>query len=328
MKKSLLTIYFIATALNCFSQIPNYLPSNGLVAWFPFNGNANDESGVGNNGIVNGSTLTTDRLGNPDASYLFDGIDDHIYVGILNGILPTSSHSVAFWVKKEADGCNHEMVIATSENLPNDNFNLHYGFKDCAKGCETVMCMGMDFYANSLVTSVALDVEWVHWVLVYDANSLERKIYQGCTEIGQGFATAAYEGDLDVLIGSAKFAGQPMSAFFNGKIDDIAIWNRVLTPQEAATVCNSGMTVGLNSLVDSAFEIYPNPSNGFVSITNQDLKNISLNVYDALGKLVYSTSINDGNGKKVLDLSWLGNGVYSIVCQSQNYLSNKKLIIQ
>jgi hypothetical protein len=57
----------IAAFLICFSyssfaqNIPNYLPINGLVGWWPFNGNANDESGNANNGAVNGATLSQDR---------------------------------------------------------------------------------------------------------------------------------------------------------------------------------------------------------------------------------------------------------------------------
>ena len=46
---------------------------NGLVAFYPFCGNANDESGNGNDGIVNGATLTTDRFGNADNAYFFPG---------------------------------------------------------------------------------------------------------------------------------------------------------------------------------------------------------------------------------------------------------------
>ena len=56
-----------------FSQIPNYVPTNGLVGWWPFTGNANDLSGNGNNGTVNGATLTTDRFGSPNCAYLFNG---------------------------------------------------------------------------------------------------------------------------------------------------------------------------------------------------------------------------------------------------------------
>jgi hypothetical protein len=52
------------------------IPSEGLVAWYPFNGNANDESGNGNNGTVNGATLTADRFGNANSSYYFSGNEE------------------------------------------------------------------------------------------------------------------------------------------------------------------------------------------------------------------------------------------------------------
>lgn len=57
-----------------------------LVAYYPFNGNANDESGNGNHGtVIGGATLTTDRFGNPNSAYSFDGFDDYI-------ILPNESN--------------------------------------------------------------------------------------------------------------------------------------------------------------------------------------------------------------------------------------------
>ena len=58
-----------------------------LVAYYPFNGNANDESGNGNNGVVHGATLTFDRFGNPNRAYHFNGIDNFIVASANN--LPT-----------------------------------------------------------------------------------------------------------------------------------------------------------------------------------------------------------------------------------------------
>jgi hypothetical protein len=59
--KLLLTALLVVTIFSITkAQVPSYVPSNGLVGWWPFNGNANDETGNGNNGTVNGATLTTD----------------------------------------------------------------------------------------------------------------------------------------------------------------------------------------------------------------------------------------------------------------------------
>ena len=56
------------------AQVPNYVPTDGLVGWWPFNGNANDESGNGHDGVVNGATLTEDRFGSANAAFDFNGI--------------------------------------------------------------------------------------------------------------------------------------------------------------------------------------------------------------------------------------------------------------
>ena len=50
----------------------------GMVGYFPFNGNANDESGSGHDGTVHGATLTADRFGNADSAFSFDGLDDYV----------------------------------------------------------------------------------------------------------------------------------------------------------------------------------------------------------------------------------------------------------
>ena len=72
MKKLILLFSVLFTTMS-FAQVPSYVPTSGLVGYWPFNGNANDESGNGNNGTVNGATLTTDRFGNAGKAYGFDG---------------------------------------------------------------------------------------------------------------------------------------------------------------------------------------------------------------------------------------------------------------
>jgi hypothetical protein len=107
--KSVFTAILAFCMTTAFSQIPSYLPTNGLVAWYPFNGNANDESGNGNNGTVNGATLTTDRFGNVGKAYGFDGIDDYINCGN-SSAFNQNNISVSVWV--------YHKIHATSRDLP------------------------------------------------------------------------------------------------------------------------------------------------------------------------------------------------------------------
>jgi len=96
------TYYFVVSGYNAFGDGPNSNESNAtpfelnsrLVAYYPFNGNAVDESGNGNHGAVLGATLTDDRFGNPDSAYSFDGND---YIKMSADNLPTAERTVSLW---------------------------------------------------------------------------------------------------------------------------------------------------------------------------------------------------------------------------------------
>ena len=75
--------------------LPSNVPTSGLVAYYPFNGNANDESGNGNNGTNNGGTMTTDRNSVANSAYSFDGVNDYI-IGLSNSF-PTNQRTVSVW---------------------------------------------------------------------------------------------------------------------------------------------------------------------------------------------------------------------------------------
>jgi len=69
-----------------------------LVAFYPFNGNANDSSGHNNNGTVYGAALTTDRQGNPNSAYFFDGTSSYILVPNSPSLNFQQAISVNFWM--------------------------------------------------------------------------------------------------------------------------------------------------------------------------------------------------------------------------------------
>ena len=97
MKTMNLTLMLLFLAVCSFAQnVPSYVPSNGLVGWWPFNGNANDESGNGNNGTVNGATLSSDRFGNAGKAYSFDGVNDFINCGN-SSTLQLNNFSISLW---------------------------------------------------------------------------------------------------------------------------------------------------------------------------------------------------------------------------------------
>ena len=92
--------------------------NNDLVAYYPFNGNANDESGNGNNGTNNGATLTSDRFGNLNSAYNFPGICDSGININLNNTSNNVGYAVSLWVNRSGDGCSNPPRIFHFNEVP------------------------------------------------------------------------------------------------------------------------------------------------------------------------------------------------------------------
>ena len=99
-KNYYLLLFAIVFTMNAVAQnIPNYVPKDGLVGYWPFNGNANDESGNGNNGTVNGATLTTDRNGKANSAFFFNQFDE--ITTDFSSIVGTQTRTFSFWMKNQ-----------------------------------------------------------------------------------------------------------------------------------------------------------------------------------------------------------------------------------
>jgi len=95
------TVTYGVSSCSFTVTIVSGIPTNCLVGYWPFNGNANDASGNGNNGTVNGATLTTDRFGNPNSAYSFDGINDEISAPD-SPLFEQNARSVTLWINANA----------------------------------------------------------------------------------------------------------------------------------------------------------------------------------------------------------------------------------
>ena len=109
-----LILFFCFSYFGLFAQIPSYVPTNGLVGWWPFNGNANDESGKGNHGTVTGASLTLDRFGNTNTAYNFDGVSNKIYIGdpAVNELdFKGNPFTISLWVKNISLSYDNQLIM-------------------------------------------------------------------------------------------------------------------------------------------------------------------------------------------------------------------------
>jgi hypothetical protein len=213
-----------------------------LVAYYPFNGNANDESGNGNNGTVHGATLTKDRFGNDDTAYAFNGLDSYIEI-------PDSPHNrmqenftLSMWIftvtksegmrfvgKAGSYNTNNYNITIRSDSIP----NIKFGFEDPSDydytiGSDNIGDPPYDprAYAD---TSFQLN-KWSHVAFTKDADDFN--FYVNGILVGTThwlFTEAVGNYNLFLGTGSGAYFGE---TFFQGLIDEVRIYNCSLSPEE------------------------------------------------------------------------------------------------
>lgn len=251
MKKTIYTLFaMLAFANFTMAQVPSYVPTDSLKGWWGFNGNANDASGNGNNGTVNGATLTSDRFGNINNSYLFDGISNNISFSLtsINNTFPSSSGSTSsIWIKSlDSNGPLISMQgsgeyvfhIGTLADIVQSNGN--YGILVRDNCCGT---------GNNIFGSNPVDNSWHMLTIVRLANGSLKLYKDGVLEVtsasGQNGTITfnplymAFGADKSWVYGAQNGCNSCNSVnqqHYNGKLDDIGIWTRALTSTEISNL--------------------------------------------------------------------------------------------
>jgi hypothetical protein len=221
---------------------------NGLIAYYPFNGNASDASGNNLNGINYGATPTTNRYNQTNSSMKFNGKQwiwgsngTYIYIPF-NPILLTPRITVSAWVKLNSTGIDKQSlaIIRRFEfgySNPNgetwmlDIENINSSSGQVASG--TIIKQSPSPAINSNIKSnlkLALNT-WYLVTMTFDGDRL--KIYVN-NNLQSEFTTSIQmniQGNSGISIGLSKQANGHWSPF-DGDIDDIGIWNRALTQEE------------------------------------------------------------------------------------------------
>ena len=250
---------------------------NGLVGYWPFNGNANDASGNNNNGTVNGATLTTDRLGNSNEAYSFDGLNDVINLPLNSGQIANSTNfSIQYWILPDSTVTTPQVVFANWESVPNvpslTPVGFFTGYFNNNLGNNIFTAYENNFGVND---NINFDTSnWNQIIIVYDgnqalANERQKVFLNGILQI-DNFNCQFCPNNIPQTIGSifnhtsigGRYVGYQNTLIdkFKGKIDDIAIYNRALTASEIQQIYNSTQTTYLWSTGETTATINPSPT--------------------------------------------------------------------
>ena len=288
--------------------------STGLVARYDFTGNANDLSGNPNNGTVNGATLTSDRFGNANNAYAFNGTTSYIDVPNSSSLqFANNIISISFWanINSVPTGTNDGIILSKQSG----SGTTQQGFNVFDNASQTV---GLRV-ANGTNVGIADDSnvslnQYHHLVYVYDNGTGTSYLDGILTGTITGQTGTIDTNTMDLLIGKANWTNVN-APNFNGKLDDIRIYNRALSYCDVNTLYNmpdpTSVTTGItNPNNNNSFVVYPNPASNKATITTNDAEK-TIQLFDIVGNNIPVNYVTSEN-KIEIDLSNVNSGMYFI----------------
>lgn len=289
MKKTIQIIILLVTlAYSSFAQTVDL--QKGLVAYYPFNINANDESGNGNNGIVYGASLTSDRNGILNGAYSFNGQSDYITTN--NIIQNLNSFTITFWINITSYTHKNYMTPLSQQVFNYSYLGSPFAFYIGEAESFGLKCLWKD-KSNldmRIVQSLSNNV-WKFITITYDSSNLKQFI--DCNMVNQKkYFNKQIRSNFPLLFGKGyAYPGYFISTFFHGKMDEIRIYNRALNQEEINTLYNYQ-----EATLEAPSIIFNNPSNSYITV-NQSIFNFDACIESSEPLKNYAVYINGANNR-------------------------------
>jgi gliding motility-associated-like protein len=331
VKLTFSVILFLLFSLSTKAQINLSL---GLKLYLNCNGNSLDASGNANNAIVSGATLSTDALGNANSAYQFDGIDDFLEIANASSLQITDSISLCAQVYTTgfySGLCQSNVIITKGDNdFGNGHYSLRFGDAPFDNDCNLFDSTKQNFYGHlknlgSFPFGAAIGqagapayinkAQWYCVAYTWDGDTV-RMFVDGILRFKYQYANQSNGTNNDkIFIGKRNNSTYPF--FFNGKLDNIRIYNRALKQIEIQKLCVDCSAINaLNGIMIkttdtsicgvSTFQIAANPLLGGLSFSWQPTTGLSLTnsptpFITTSNTTSYTLTVTDTNGCSAID---------------------------
>ena len=241
MKQSyhfLFIFFLICFTSKLYSQsVPSYVPTNGLVGWWGFNGNANDQSGNNNIGSILGGSFANDRNGLLNSALFLPNLGDY---SIVNNTTPPFNNfelSASVWLKIPNQYIYSTLTVIKN-GVPHTNgfilmIDQNHGYG--VNNYSVIFLVG-NGTGVSFITNQSELGQWSQLTSTYDGSSI--KIYlNGILKASQTFNLSLNCPNNNLIFG--KWDNPSTPSVTSRLLDDIGIWNRALTQQEITNLYNS-----------------------------------------------------------------------------------------
>lgn len=229
----------------------------GLVAYYPFNGNANDVSGNNNNPAFNNASLTNDRFGNANAAYRFNGIDNYMQIPNDPTLNFNNTISLVAWVK--VDGfyqgtCHGNRIIMKGDaDYLIGNYLLTFDDNAFTNGQNCVNPVPdishENFYGVNSIQAPGYSpyIQTNQWYcVIYTSDGTTAKLFVNCELKSSGpIGSFTFTNSYDLFLG--KLNDPTFPYWFNGDIDDVRIYDRALNTDEINAIGGCNTTTSCNN---------------------------------------------------------------------------------
>jgi hypothetical protein len=286
------------------------IPTNGLIAYYPFDGDARDKSGNGFHGsYADDSTFTEDRFGNTYSALSLDGINDYIIVGSHNAFNLTS-WTLNIWINITQISEGHKPLIAKDDNASDhinyqlslvSNNRIRTSFETCKSESNYNLYSETVDYNNWMMLTYTFDENDGKTCLYIDGELVRSEIYKKsqCADIA------------DLKFGHSK--GQIEFAYFGGLMDDIRIYNRALSEDDIEKLYHEND--------------WDNQNYGSImgeTISNNNSIEVTLRLLDLGSQIEYSTHSIGGD----YSFNEIPYGRYRLIFEQAGYVSQRSVIIE
>ena len=213
------------------SMSQSFNTANGLIAYWPFDGNTNDLSGFGRNGTGTNLTATTDRFGVAGKAYHFDGSTS--YVSVPDNValrLNNTDFTLNAWIKLDSYNSSYLSTIV-SKRFSGLNNGWLWGINgalNTPQGATYYGPGGGTGNANAIGTTVLNTGQWYMVTCVYSLANQQLSIYiNGVLDnTSNNILSASATATAALLIGKDGATG---GYYFQGSMDDVSIYNSALS---------------------------------------------------------------------------------------------------
>lgn len=273
INKKAYKIYFIATILFCAfgtlkSQVPDYVPTKGLLGWWPLDGNAIDSSANANHGVVDGATPAKDRFGLENKAFEFDGVDDEINFDVKQLL----SFSISVWHKPIDKDFHSDPIFQLRKDCSKtgsdrngyaalltlkEDSKVKIWFRYAPRNCATA---GSSYGGRINDAYTSFD-EWSHYVYTRNNSTEVVTIYHNGKIIHEGTPNVQFTPEGNEFLRLGKLWENANSFTWSSCFtDDLGFWDRPLDSNEVKALylskkCNSEFLILPKDTLSSNSEV-------------------------------------------------------------------------